>query len=29
LYAGLGWTRIEYSSHHGLKIAIMSKVLTG
>jgi N-acetylglutamate synthase-like GNAT family acetyltransferase len=28
LYAGLGWTLIEYSSHHGLKIAIMSKVLT-
>ena len=28
MYAGLGWTLIEYSSHHGLKIAIMSKVLT-
>jgi predicted N-acetyltransferase YhbS len=28
LYARLGWEFMEYSSHHGLKIAIMSKVLT-
>jgi N-acetylglutamate synthase-like GNAT family acetyltransferase len=28
LYAGLGWKLVEYSSHHGLKIAIMSKSLT-
>jgi predicted N-acetyltransferase YhbS len=27
LYARLGWELMEYSSHHGLKIAIMSKVL--
>jgi len=28
LYAALGWERLEYSDHHGLKIAIMSKGLT-
>ena len=27
LYAGLGWELMEYSKYHGLKIAIMSKVL--
>jgi predicted N-acetyltransferase YhbS len=27
LYARLGWEFMEYSSHHGLKIAIMSKAL--
>ncbi|MDO9564574.1 MAG: GNAT family N-acetyltransferase [Bradyrhizobium sp.] len=27
LYAGLGWELIEYSHHHDLKIAIMSKGL--
>lgn len=27
LYAGLGWVLIEYSHHHELKIAIMSKRL--
>lgn len=28
LYAALGWELLEYSDHHGLKIAIMSKTLT-
>jgi N-acetylglutamate synthase-like GNAT family acetyltransferase len=28
LYARLGWQLLEYSSHHDLRIAIMSKALT-